>query len=218
MFAPIDGETALVGIAYIVPQRRTDALPEGCPGGADRWHRHGTNEGALQGVQNLLRMNGMDAQIQGDVVSMVHTWFVPASEGPFSDRNLWLPFLGLDMPLPSPALMARPDVWEPLLGAGFALGELYGSRLDEIIVQPTAPDILARRTAHRDRIADLKVSLEEALRAGRDADALARLKDLSAEGAAIREINIVYAPDEASRAHNKAIYEKAATLMIHDDH
>ena len=155
MFSPVSGETRLVGIAYIVPQDRDDPLPDGFPGGADRWHRHGTNEGALQGVQNLLRMNGMNAKIEGDVVSMVHTWFVPASEGPFSDRHLWLPFMGLHMPWPSESLMARQDIWEPLLGAGFALGELYGSRLDEIIIQPVDADALKRREGHRTAIARL---------------------------------------------------------------
>ena len=52
---------------------------------------------------------------------MLHTWFIPSSNGPFAGLNFWLPYLTAGVALPSSCWMADEADAERIRNVSFAL-------------------------------------------------------------------------------------------------
>jgi hypothetical protein len=146
LFAPVDGESRLVGVSYSLRQQGRDPLPEGFDGDADVWHTHATPRG--------------DGH-----VAMVHLWFDPALNGPFTDHN---PFLGYRMAglAPPPAeRFATPEGATRMRHLALALGEAAVPFTLIERAEARAPALRDVLQPYRDEI----LALVPALRGARDA-------------------------------------------------
>jgi hypothetical protein len=82
LFAPVNGEEKLVGIAYAFRHAPDDPVPDAFYGDGDHWHDHPS------------------LAAPGRTLTVLHVWFVPSPDGPFAGHNPWLPFyaVGLEPP------------------------------------------------------------------------------------------------------------------------
>jgi hypothetical protein len=87
MFAPVNGEQKLVGIAFAYHAPPGAARPEGFDGDADTWHEHPF------------------LAPPGQTLTMLHVWFVPSPDGPFAGHNPYLPYWAVGLEPPPAARM-----------------------------------------------------------------------------------------------------------------
>lgn len=82
LFAPVNGEEKLVGIAYAFRRAPEAPVPDAFYGDGDHWHDHPR------------------LAAPGQTLTMLHVWFVPSPDGPFAGHNPWLPFyaVGIEPP------------------------------------------------------------------------------------------------------------------------
>lgn len=157
MYADIEGKKTLVGAFYLLVQPKDDPVPEGFAGRADRWHRH------VRGEPSGFDFTGDDVAPSGTPgLTMLHLWFVPAQEGPFTDHNYWLAFRAAGLPTPradhpahgrlvaetAMALAEVGDNWSFAERATRQAGSSERARLTEL------------RQAIRERVSELGKALE----------------------------------------------------------
>ena len=92
LFANIDGEDQLVGVAYLfMDEVNTDKeIPFQSKLAA--WHDHPQFAGP------------------GQTLHMLHVWFIESSNGPFAGLNFWLPFKTAGIAIPNPCWMADEEM------------------------------------------------------------------------------------------------------------
>jgi hypothetical protein len=182
MFAPVDGEDHLVGVSYTLRQRAGDPLPKGFTGDADVWHTH-----------DLPRGDGH--------IAMVHLWFEPALEGPFTDHNPYLPYLMAGLPLPPAEGFAEAEQAERLRGLALALGEAYAPFPVIERVEERDADLRAALEPHREAIRALVPALEAAYERG-DAPAYAAFADEAiGRWLELRETFLASVPERVGQAY-----------------
>ncbi|MEM7416999.1 MAG: hypothetical protein AAF389_15935 [Gemmatimonadota bacterium] len=103
MFAPVNGEDALVGAAYAFVDVPDTHEPLPYDSDLAHWHDH------------------PEFAPDGETLHMLHIWFVPSSNGPFAGLNFWLPFHGAGITPPSACWMSDPDMSELIQRVAFAL-------------------------------------------------------------------------------------------------
>lgn len=109
MYATIDGERELVGVAYTVYRRPEDPMPEGFVGDQDQWHVHDVAEIARTAVADRAilswilerriaagKVGGGDGRTH---LTMVHAWVWSENpDGVFAQDNRTLPYLRAGLP------------------------------------------------------------------------------------------------------------------------
>jgi hypothetical protein len=184
-YSPVLGEERLVAVSFIVPAAPDEPEPAGLIGAEGHWHRHdaGADPRAQllfgsPGNRNPAQQSFFDALGGDRGVYMTHVWFVPAIDGPFTDHNPYLPFLGNGLAPPSAEVASehRQLVSEAAMG----LAELYS--------WPTGPiwgDIRSVNAAdvagHHQNMRALLPQLATALATGEDATVLRGLETLASE-------------------------------------
>ncbi len=108
MYARINGERELIGVAYSVYRRPDDPLPEGFTGEADEWHVHdvGKITRALTEERPFIRWLAerqlKRRRILGEGrthLTMVHAWpWLDNPDGPFAQQHRVLPYLRAGLP------------------------------------------------------------------------------------------------------------------------
>lgn len=86
MYAPVNGEPKLVGVAYAYEHPRSEPVPEGFDGANDDWHAH--DELSRDPTEHIV---------------MVHLWLTDAPGGPFARYNPYLPYMAASLKRPSAA-------------------------------------------------------------------------------------------------------------------
>lgn len=152
IYAEIEGERRLVGVAYTVYQQPGESVPEGFAGEADRWHVHDVADlGRILVADRpvarwLLERRSVQERIGGGEgrtqLAMVHVWLIDNPDGPFANRNVALPYLRSDLP----AEWAGPGGESAARGTALLL-----------------PDACASQVGALDRLARLDGGQEEAL-------------------------------------------------------
>ena len=110
IYATIDGEKRLVGVAWTVYRRPGDPLPEGFTGDADRWHVHHVPELAaalaagrplLERIVERRRERGaLGAEDGRTELTMLHAWTgIENPAGTFANDNVALPYARMGLPL-----------------------------------------------------------------------------------------------------------------------
>jgi len=157
LFAPIDGEERLVGIAYAFEDRIETDVPVPFDSELAHWHDH----------PEFVRRPGA-------TLHMLHVWFVPSSSGPFAGLNFWLPFHGAGIQPPSACWMEDEGVAERIETVSFALAA--SQRVDgagiigRLVASHTSGAAGQVRADRAERRAGFVAALDEAARA-RDLDA-----------------------------------------------
>lgn len=109
IYATIDGEKVLTGVAFVVRIGEGEPVPEGFAGDADRWHVHdfvAALEAALEERPILrwfanwwLDANYRDKGDNRGRLAMVHVWVAePNPDGVFADHHRLLPYIELSLP------------------------------------------------------------------------------------------------------------------------
>ena len=134
IYATIDGEKRLVGLAWSVFRRPGDPMPEGFTGEADRWHVHHVDRMAaaralgrpfLERIVERRRERGKLGAGDGRTeLTMLHAWIgLENPAGAFANDNVALPYARLGLPLE----WADPDDPAAARGVGL-LVEACGDR------------------------------------------------------------------------------------------
>lgn len=90
MYAPVNGDPKLVGVAYAFDHPRSQPLPEGFDGPNDDWHAH--PELSPDPAEHIV---------------MVHVWLTDSPAGPFARYNAWLPYLAAALDRPPASLLTE---------------------------------------------------------------------------------------------------------------
>lgn len=182
MFAPVGGEERLVGVSYSLRQEEGDPLPEGFHGDYDVWHTHETQRG--------------DGH-----VAMVHLWFAPALEGPFTDHNPYLAFEMAGLPTPPADRFAAPEGAERMRHLALALGEAHVPFPNIEVAQERMPALAQALDPYRAEIR----ALVPALGAAQDRDDWSAYADLADEAIAhwadLREAFVGAVPERAAEGY-----------------
>jgi len=160
MFSPINGRDSLVGAAYAYLAPLGDSSRPSSFDGNPNWHEH----------PNLAP--------EGQTLVMLHVWFVPSPDGPFSGHNHNLPFWALGLEPPNAARLHDPAAARRFRKTALALAEVADSA-------GQFPVLAARESARgrlrhlRDSVRALLPELSGAGRAG-DWDGWDRVADRAA--------------------------------------
>ena len=103
LFAPVDGEERLAGVAYAFNDVVDTTVPTPFESDLAHWHDH------------------PELSPPGQTLHMLHVWFIPSSNGPFAGLNFWLPFHGAGVMPPSACWMADPSDAARIQTVSFAL-------------------------------------------------------------------------------------------------
>jgi len=103
LFIEIDGRERLVGAAYAFIDVPETEMPIPFESDLATWHDH------------------PQFADDGRTLHMLHTWFIPSSNGPFAGLNFWLPYLTTGVALPSSCWMADEADAERIRNVSFAL-------------------------------------------------------------------------------------------------
>jgi len=103
LFAQVEGEERLVGVAYAFNDVVDTAVPIPFESDLAHWHDH------------------PELAPAGQTLHMLHVWFIPSSNGPFAGLNFWLPFHGAGVTPPSACWMASPSDAARIQTVSFAL-------------------------------------------------------------------------------------------------
>lgn len=189
-YSPIAGEMKLVAVSFINPQSADAPGPDVLIGAQNSWHRHDPAKLSKSFFDRMvLGRNFVDkafAVLGGDLgVAMVHVWFVPAINGPYTDHNHFLPFLGHKLPVPNADLIANHR--DLIARTSLALAELYGwpgGQLWDNLRWQTA-----KQTVHSlNKMQAIVPRLEAALAANRNNQAVKLMGEMTAEWQNIRQI------------------------------
>ncbi|TVP73213.1 MAG: hypothetical protein EA352_12105 [Gemmatimonadales bacterium] len=127
MFAPVNGEETLVGIAYAFIGPPDADIPASFESALAHWHDHPELGGS------------------GQTLHMLHVWLVPSPYGPFAGNNFALPFMGHGITPPDACWIQSDEDVERLevVGSAFALAEWAtggggGEALEHLIGQGAA--------------------------------------------------------------------------------
>ncbi len=103
MFVEIDGREQLVGAAYAFVDVPETEVPIPFESELARWHDH------------------PEFADEGRTLHMLHTWFIPSSNGPFAGLNFWLPYRAAGIAPPSSCWMADEADADRIRNVSFAL-------------------------------------------------------------------------------------------------
>ena len=103
LFVEIGGRERLVGAAYAFIDVPETEMPIPFESDLATWHDH------------------PQFADEGRTLHMLHTWFIPSSNGPFAGLNFWLPYLTAGIALPSSCWMADETDAERIRNVSFAL-------------------------------------------------------------------------------------------------
>ncbi len=103
LFVDIDGRERLVGAAYAFADVIETDVPIPFQSDLAKWHDHPEFAGPDQ------------------TLHMLHTWFIPSSNGPFAGLNFWLPYLTAGIAPPSACWMADEADADRIRTVSFAL-------------------------------------------------------------------------------------------------
>jgi hypothetical protein len=135
IYATIDGEKRLVGVAWGVYRRPGEPLPEGFTGDADHWHVHHVDQMAaaraigrplLERIVERRREQGTLGAGDGRTeLTMLHAWTgLENPAGIFVNDNVALPYARMGLPLE----WANPDDPAAARGVGLLLPEACEAR------------------------------------------------------------------------------------------
>ena len=136
IYATIDGEKRLVGVAWSVYRRPGEPLPEGFTGDADHWHVHHVDQMAaaraigrplLERIVERRRERGKLGAGDGRTeLTMLHAWTgLENPAGTFVNDNVALPYARMGLPLD----WANPDDPAAARGVGLLLPEACVDRV-----------------------------------------------------------------------------------------
>jgi hypothetical protein len=154
MFAEVNGEERLVGMAYAFVGPVGAEMPEFFESELAAWHDHP-------------ELGGRDQTLH-----MLHVWLVPSPYGPFSGNNFFLPFLGRGVTPPDACWIDGDDAVErlELVGSTFSLvnqlrepEEARGGGAAIFQLRGPAREVLAARAERFDAFGE---ELDAAARAG----------------------------------------------------
>ena len=103
LFVEIDGRERLVGAAYAFIDVPDTEVPIPFESDLAKWHDH------------------PEFADDGRTLHMLHTWFVPSSNGPFAGLNFWLPYLTAGIAPPSSCWMANEADADRIRNVSFSL-------------------------------------------------------------------------------------------------
>lgn len=103
LFVEIDGRERLVGAAYAFVDVPETEIPIPFESELAKWHDH------------------PEFADEGRTLHMLHTWFIPSSNGPFAGLNFWLPYLTAGVAPPSSCWMADEADADRIRNVSFAL-------------------------------------------------------------------------------------------------
>jgi hypothetical protein len=103
LFVEIDGRERLVGAAYAFVDVPETEIPIPFESELAKWHDH------------------PEFADDGRTLHMLHTWFIPSSNGPFAGLNFWLPYLTAGIAPPSSCWMADEADADRIRTVSFAL-------------------------------------------------------------------------------------------------
>jgi hypothetical protein len=149
LFAPVDGEDRLVGVAYAFTDVVDTEVPVPFESELAAWHDH----------PQFAR--------PGESLHMLHVWFVPSSGGPFAGNNFWLPFRGAGIEPPSACWMEEEEDARRVQRVGMTLGLIQlgdGSSIPQLRAAAERAGI--RLEERRKAIEARAVEMDEAARAG----------------------------------------------------
>jgi len=151
MYAPINGEPKLVGVAYAFDHPRSQPLPEGFDGPNDDWHAH----------PEL-------SPDPGEYIVMVHVWLTDSPGGPFARYNTWLPYMAASLERPSASLLtAQTPRGERARRFAFALAiATHPPQLFDLLESRGGPELTRAAFPHRRALAAAVDTLVAAERRG----------------------------------------------------
>ena len=103
MFSNIDGREQLVGAAYVFIDVPDTKVPIPFESDLGQWHDH------------------PQFASEGRTLHMLHTWFIPSSNGPFAGLSFWLPYHTAGIEVPSSCWMADEADADRIRTVSFAL-------------------------------------------------------------------------------------------------
>ena len=103
MFSSVDGQEQLVGAAFAFVDFPDTDEPIPFQSELATWHDH------------------PQFADEGRTLHMLHTWFIPSSNGPFAGLNFWLPYLTAGVAPPSSCWMADEADADRIRNVSFAL-------------------------------------------------------------------------------------------------
>jgi len=109
LFANIDGEDKLVGVAYLFMDKVNTDKKIPFESKLAAWHDHPQFAGP------------------GQTLHMLHVWFIESSNGPFAGLNFWLPFKTAGMAVPNPCWMADEEVADKIRRVSVAFAQTTGA-------------------------------------------------------------------------------------------
>jgi hypothetical protein len=149
MFAPIDGEEKLIGVAYAYEVKQDEPIPDGFDGAA-LWHEHPA------------------LSLPGKRLVMTHVWFVPSPNGPFAHDNPTLAFLERGIAYPPDGWLDAATLRKVALTLSLARRPTPGA--SRAISGPRNDSLMQALMGKRDSVNALVPALEAARRAGRRSD------------------------------------------------
>jgi len=205
MYADVQGERTLVGVFYVVRQPASAPAPEGFAGDADVWHRHALPDMAGAGRGPETGGGGADsAETVG--LTMLHLWFAPAQDGPFTDHNHWLPFLAAGLPLPPETLADDSGDRQLVAEAALGLAELGSNwTLARRITERADADTRAEIRAHRAKIEAVVPELQATLEGGDAAEVRAALEAVARLWRPLYEIELSLLDGRAERLVRRGV-------------
>jgi hypothetical protein len=187
LFAPVDGEERLVGVAYAFPGAVDAAIPPTFESELAHWHDH------------------PELAAGGETLHMLHVWFVPSSNGPFAGLNFWLPFEGAGIAAPSACWMADETDAARIQRVAFSLAAAEGGA-----------SILRGLPAARAALTAMAAERDNAERAEADQSSPRGTTAAAAAGPSATRQGLLEALDTAARAEDRDAWVAAADLYLAD--
>ena len=148
MFAPINGEQKLLGVAYAYAVRTGEATPDGFDGAA-MWHEHPA------------------LALPGSRLVMTHVWFVDSPNGVFAHDNPTLAFLERGIPYPPRGWLDAPTVRK--LALTLQLAQRPSAGASRAVSGPRNDSLVAVFAQERAEVDSMLPALEVARKAGNEA-------------------------------------------------
>lgn len=160
LFAPIDGEEKLIGVAYAYEVKQDEPTPDGFDGAAI-WHEHPA------------------LSLPGKRLVMTHVWFVPSPNGPFAHDNPTLAFLERGIEYPPDGWLDAATLCKLALTLSLARRPTPGA--SRAIRGPRSDSLVQVLMGERDSVNALVPALEDARRAERRSDYRAVAAEIGAK-------------------------------------
>jgi len=193
MFAPVNGEQKLLGVAFAYSVRAGDPTPDGFDGAA-MWHEH-----------PALSLPGMK-------LVMTHVWFVDSPNGVFAHDNPTLAFLERGLTYPPEGWLDAPTVRK--LALTLQLAQRPSPGATRVIQGPRNDSLVAVFARERAEVDSMIPSLEAARKAGNKVAYRSMAEKIGAKSAAITATVKAIPTDSVSRALLGKLIDEA----LSDDH